>query len=117
MFKQILKRNAFLGLITMLSLTATSTSFAGYGGGKILTIIADQGAIQIRTETHNAPPACATIQDGLAEWSISTTTHEGRAKYALILMAYAQGKPVNIHGANQCSVWPDRESIQFINVF
>lgn len=95
----------------------TSTfSIAGDGGGKILGIVADEGVAHIRTAVHNNPPPCAPLQGGIAEWSLSTVTGEGKAKYALILMAFAQNRPISIKGKNDCSVWGDREAIGFVHI-
>ena len=63
--------------------------------------------------SHSGKPACSVIGD---DWSISLTTPSGRAMYALILSAQAQGKSVNVAGSNTCSAWGDRETPVWIQL-
>lgn len=117
MLKKIQKGKTFLNLLIMFSLLTINPSvIAGEGSGRITRIIADTGAAQVRLETHNNSPSCAIMHDGIAEWSVSTATNEGKAKYALILMAFSQNRSIAIHGTNDCSVWPDREAIRFVHI-
>jgi hypothetical protein len=61
---------------------------------------------------HNNPPACS-LNNG-DEWAITLATATGRAMFATLLAAQAQGKPVIVVGSGKCDAWGDRESANYI---
>jgi hypothetical protein len=100
--------------LSFLLISIFGVAHAGSSYGKITTIYAHTGdVILFGAGTHAGKPACSTVGD---EWSISLATAAGRAMYALLLSAQAQGKAVTAMGANTCSAWGDRETPYFINL-
>ncbi|AXI01489.1 hypothetical protein [Aquirhabdus parva] len=97
-----------------LSFGFSSWVFAGEGGGRVTVVYAHESNIAIfATETHTNMPACS--QSG-NEWALSLATTAGRAQYALLLSAAAQGKQVTVSGRNDCTAWGDRETPSYILV-
>ena len=58
--------------------------------------------------THTNKPACSTVGN---EWALSLAGGSGKAVYAMLLSAQAQGLKIHVYGAGNCNVWGDRESI------
>ncbi|MDQ1091374.1 hypothetical protein QE400_000787 [Xanthomonas sacchari] len=84
---------------------------AGDGAGKVIQVIAHSHDVVFFTldGPHTNAPACSSTP-----WSLSLTTNSGRAQYALLLSAVAQGKAVTVHGTGDCSAWGDRETAEYV---
>ncbi|WP_198527632.1 hypothetical protein [Xanthomonas sp. SHU 199] len=87
------------------------SAWAGDGAGKVIQVMAHTQDVVFFTldGPHTNPPACSSTP-----WSLSLATNSGRAQYALILSAVAQGKPVTVHGTGDCSAWGDRETVAYV---
>ncbi len=96
-------KNIFI--IIVLSLFSTNT-FAGDSQGKIGTLMVHTGdVVMFSAGVHNNRPACSSSQ-----WALSLKTETGKAMYAMLLSASAQGQTVKVKGNNKCSAWGDRET-------
>lgn len=62
--------------------------------------------------THTGKPACSSLGD---QWALSLANGSGKAMYAMLLSAQAQGLKIHVYGTGNCDVWPDRESIAGVN--
>lgn len=93
------------------------SSFAGDGSGKVELLMAHPkvingtsvGLIIFDVTNHNSPPSCPGH-----EWAFDANDPHGKAMYALLLSASAQGKDVWVQGAGDCAHWPDRERPLYI---
>lgn len=63
------------------------------------------------TNHTNAPVACPHN-----EWAFYANTDLGQAMYSMLLSAAAQCLSVTVHGANDCTAWPDRERPFWITI-
>lgn len=91
-----------------------SSANAGSSSGPVTHIYAHVGDVVMFAAGYNqSKPACSTVGD---EWALSLATQTGRAMYALILSAHAQGKSIDVGGTNQCSAWGDREAPYYIHI-
>jgi hypothetical protein len=89
-------------------------AIAGSSVGVVTRIYAHSGdVILFSAGSHQGKPACSTAAD---EWAFSLSTQSGKAMYALLLTAYAQGKQVAVVGTGTCSAWGDRESPVYIYI-
>lgn len=89
-----------------------NVAFAGNSNGQVTHVMAHASEIIIfEAGSHTGKPACSTSGEG---WALSLSTNSGRAMYALILMARAQGKTINVLGTGNCSAWGDRETPVYI---
>jgi hypothetical protein len=89
-------------------------AIAGSSVGVVTRIYAHSGdVILFSAGSHQGKPACSTAAD---EWAFSLTTQSGKAMYALLLTAYAEGKQVAVVGTGTCSAWGDRESPVYIYI-
>jgi hypothetical protein len=106
----------FRRVISALSLMVlASSASAGSSSGIVAGIYAnDDDTIIFFAGSHEGKPACSTVGDSLA---LSLATPAGRAMYAMLLSAQAQGKSVSVGGTGTCSATPDRESPRYIAVF
>lgn len=108
-------KNNFLIKIPILSaftLFFSMTAVAGWSSGQIKTIlITKNNMLFFESGIKNQPPNCQTVPN---QWAIDLSTASGKAIYALILSAQAQGKEIVVVGQNFCTVWPDRESIDYL---
>lgn len=97
-------------VIFALLYTASQACFAGTGGGAVAMIIVQtSNVVFFTTASHSGKPACSTAGN---DWALSLSSDTGKAQYALLLSATAQGKAVSIQGTNDCSAWGDRETPQ-----
>jgi hypothetical protein len=60
-------------------------------------------------------PACATIAGG-TRWVINNSWPAAKSQLAILLMAIATGKQLQITGSNDCTVWGDSETVVDIRV-
>lgn len=92
------------------------TQYAGAGtsGGVVTLLMAHAHDIVIFSAgTHERKPSCSVIND---EWALSLTTPTGKAMYAILLLAKAQGKTVSVQGTGVCTAWLDRETPMYIQI-
>ena len=74
----------------------------------------DDGSVLITTDgTHASKPACAT--SALAQFVINASTTPYKNMLAGLMLAKAEGKPVTIMGANDCSLWSTIERIDYVS--
>ena len=90
---------------------------SGDGAGKVTRIYAHdkddgKGVIMFNVESHTNPPEECPGH----EWAFDLSTELGKAMYALLLSAAAQGKSVIVKGAGDCAAWGDRERPYWIRI-
>ena len=92
-------------------LASSFSVLAGNGSGKVMQLMphANDVVFFSLSGEHANPPKCSSTA-----WSISLSTHTGRAMYALLLSAHTQGLRVHVQGTGDCSAWPDRETAHYI---
>lgn len=56
----------------------------------------------------------ASCQGATEEFAIDISTAVGKAQYATLLTAKSLELDVQVSGSTVCSVWPDRESINWL---
>ena len=101
-----------IGCLGMPSVVSAGT----VGPGHITSLIAhDYGVVFVSFDTpFQATPSCNTS----GRFAISTHTPEGRALAAAAMLAKAAGSVVDGVGwpTPSCSIWPDAEDLQFLDV-
>ena len=102
-------------VILFLLLVFTShKSIAGESSGAVEFIMLQLDDIVIfSVGEHAGKPECSAEGE---EWALSLKTESGKAIYAALLSAAAQGKNVRVFGKNDCDVMSDRESLLWIAV-
>lgn len=96
----------------MLGYAATAVA-GGSGSGFIVGINSEAGSGKFQTNGgHPNAPACATT----GRWAVDVTTPAGQAMWSTILTAYSQNRPVTVGGFGQCNVWPDSETVQWVQL-
>lgn len=99
-----------VALITtsLISINASAGGYLGYVGRVTVQqpnyVFVDLGGI-------NGGAGC---QGGSNEFAIDISTILGQAQYTLLMTAKGLGKKVQIIGTNSCSLWPDRESVNYM---
>jgi hypothetical protein len=96
-----------VSMIFMLPFSAS----AGDASGKVVQLMAhSQDVVFFSLDgPYTNVPACSSTS-----LVLSLATQSGRAQYALLLSASAQGKVVYVHGTGNCAVWGDRETADYI---
>ena len=103
--------------LLLLCLLMGEPVFAGGSVGTVnllLPISANtEGVVFLTTSpsTHTNKPLCSSQGD---EWALSLA-NGGKAIYAMLLSAQAQGLKIQVYGTGNCNVWGDRESIAGVN--
>jgi hypothetical protein len=88
--------------------------YAGTGSGQVEHIMVHTGdVIMFSVEEHLDKPSCSTQAH---HWALSLSTETGKAMYALLLSAAAQGQEVVITGDGECNAWGDRESPAYMHI-
>ncbi len=101
-------------LLTLIFVTISFSCFAGNSSGKVVRIMVHHGDVVIfDIGAHNDKPDCSTVNN---DWALSLSSEKGRAMYALLLSAAAQGQTVSVHGEGVCNAWADRESPKYMYV-
>lgn len=106
--------------VTLLTLGLFYSSFAQAGGGvgKVgLVYVNNSSKVFFDVGVHNNPPSCQstnTAANTPLEFAIDLNTTHGEGMYALLMLAKGLDKNVQVVGSNDCSVWPDRESVQYL---
>ena len=110
----IVKKMLVGGLIASFSLGV----FAGNGSGLVERVITqsteDGGRVFFSVGTLNNPPSCHNT--ATTDFALDITTALGRSQYAQVLTAQASGQTLSVTGTDDCSVWPDREAVNFMFV-
>lgn len=70
--------------------------------------------VMFNVTASGTPPACATEN---TRFVADLSTPGGQAMAAAILAAQMAGHTVTIMGRGVCDIWPDTESIAYINIF
>jgi hypothetical protein len=103
-----------LAIAALSFLVLVDSANAGSSSGIVAVIYAHEGDVVMFVAcSHQGRPACSTIGN---DWAISLATPTGKAMYAMLLSAQAQGKPVNVVGTDTCSAYGDREAPRYISV-
>jgi hypothetical protein len=104
---------SFSVMIALLVMLVSGTVFAGDSTGKVTRIMVHQagssgvGAVVMFTAgTMTDKAACSTQAN---QWAISLEGNKGKAMYAMLLAAKAQGTTVGVRGSGDCNDWSDRE--------
>ena len=99
-------------LMFLFFVAVTDSAWCGGGSGTVKRIMVHQGDIvMFSLGDHINKPACSLVGE---DWALSLATEEGRAMYALLLSAAAQGHTVHVEGRGDCSAWGDRENPKFM---
>lgn len=89
-------------------------AIAGSSNGAVSRLLVNSSNTVMFTAGSVAnKPACSTVPNS---WAFSLTTPSGKAMYALLLTAYAQGKQVVVEGTGTCSAWGDSETPLYIYI-
>lgn len=103
-------------LLFLIGLGLATPSWAGATGpgnvGSVLSFTGGQFLFTV-TGTSGGRPACATQAN---RWAIDVTTAAGQALMASVLSAFALGKTITVTGQNTCAVWPDTETVNYVEV-
>ena len=91
-----------------------SSAMAGSSVGTVTKIWAhERDVVMFAAGLHSGEPSCRTKSD---EWSVSLATASGKAMYALLLTAQAQGGSITVEGTQACTAWSDRETVRYIHL-
>lgn len=106
-------RSAAGMLIILGGLVVSTPAQAGSANGKVKRLMAHVHNVVFfdLDGESTGRPACSTQS---TQWALSLTTNTGKAMYALLLSAHAQGKAVGVQGTGACGAWGDREEPLFI---
>ncbi len=63
------------------------------------------------TTIHTGEPACNTYQK---RWVLDLSTELGKMQYSLLLSAQMAGKNIELSGADDCSIWPNSETVAWV---
>lgn len=91
----------------------SAPALAGGGTGKITAFTTLPNGAMAFTVPHGGNPACGA---GTNDFVVDTNTQTGKNTFALLLSAATLGLPVMVFGTNACTVWPDRETVDYIYV-
>lgn len=91
---------------------ATSAYANGSGSGLVVGLNAEgpSGKFSTSGGHPNAPP-CST-----GRWAVDISTTQGQAMWATIMTAYAQKLAIAVGGTGACSVWPDSETVAWVQL-
>jgi hypothetical protein len=88
-------------------------AMAGSSTGPVTIMVYKADLVVFDTGSHADKPTCSAAGNN---WAVSLTTPGGRAIYAALLAAQAQGRSVQVIGTGGCSDWPDRETPMAISI-
>lgn len=103
-------------VITLIICFVVTANFAwaGDSSGKVQHIMVHKGdVVMFSAGIHNNKPSCSTVGE---HWALSLSTENGKAMYAMLLSATAQGKTINVKGEDVCNAWGDRESPKYMSI-
>lgn len=98
-------------LTIFISCVFACNAIAGSSNGVVSQILVQDVYVMFVAGDHAAKPACSTQGEA---WAFNSSTPGGKAMYALLLSANAQGKTVNVLGSGNCNDWGDREMPTYI---
>lgn len=102
--------NRFILLLIIFAIT--SDVCAGDSNGKVTHLMVHEGdVVMFAVGPHANKPSCSTVGD---HWALSLSSEKGKAMYAMLLAAAAQGHSVGIKGDSTCSAWRDRENPRYM---
>jgi|GEM_PF-3896510 len=105
------RKSGLLSLVVSLVLMAFATqSQAGYTTQGVVTAVLYMpgGVVMFHTNaTHISPPGC---HSSTTRWAIAASE---KAQISGLLLAYAQGKKIDISGTASCAAWGDTESVSY----
>lgn len=94
----------------------TMTFQASYAGGSnenvIQPIANHTGVLFFHANSKVNTPNCGLPQP--ERWAIDTSTPGGKTMAALVMTAFALGKSVAVTGAENCDIWGDTESVDYL---
>lgn len=102
--------------IVLMSLSISVFAIGNSTGPVTVPLLgAINGVFYFKAGTPASQPSCVTILG--QPWVLNLKTDGGKAAYAMLLSAMAQGKTVTIYGNGTCDLWGDRETVDavFIN--
>jgi hypothetical protein len=103
-------------LAIVFCILAIPSAYSGQQTGKIDWIItrASDGLVYFNlTGTHDAKPACAAQ----SYWMIKDeSSAAGKRQLAMLLLARATDKEVQVFGTNACSRWGDGEDVDSLKM-
>lgn len=91
----------------------SSVVHAGSSVGKVKLLMPGNNVVIFKLENHVNEPPCSV---NAGQWALSLANETGKAQYALLLSAAAQGMVVEVIGSNTCGAWGDRESPTWVSV-
>ncbi|WP_445357506.1 hypothetical protein ACJJIC_17405 [Microbulbifer sp. ANSA002] len=107
-----------LSIFSLLPLKSLA-GHSGEAGGNVHNIMVhrtmDIPVLMFSTNPYFDAPTCPESNKPAIQWAVKLDEF-GKSVYSLVLSAQAQGKKVKVTGSHQCSDWPDRESIFYIEL-
>ncbi|UTW46444.1 hypothetical protein KFE80_06075 [bacterium SCSIO 12696] len=99
--------------LLFLSMFLSSIVQAGSSEGVVSSPLVSSGdAFFFSAGAHVNKPSCAV--QTLGSWAVDLKTEHGKAVMSIVIAAHAQKKRVHVQGKNNCDVWGDRESIDYV---
>lgn len=106
--------NRFFETIALFAVFTAGSANAGSSTGLVTALKVHTGdVVMFAAGSIGQRAACGVAGD---EWAISLNTPTGKAIYALLLSANAQGKQVLVTGSNACNAWSDRETPYWVQL-
>ena len=98
--------------VFLMVLIGSNEAFAvGSSVGSVSPLYVQGNKAFFTAGTHNEKPACSTVGD---EWAIDISSESGKAVYAMLLTAYSLNSEVIVYGTGKCTVWIDREDVNYM---
>jgi len=108
---EIVVKKTILLIASLIAVTLSASAYAGSSRGTVENVTVNiLSRVFFEAGTPVNQPTCAQQ----VSWALDASTPEGRAMYALILTAQANGNEIIVTGNNLCGVQADRETVQFM---
>jgi len=103
-------------LVACMLVALSSPVFAGTSAGPVSSyLVSRYGKLFFKAGDTASRPACSYNGD----WAVDLVGPDGaagKAILAVIMAAHAAGKTVQVYGKNNCDVWGDRETVEYVVV-
>jgi len=99
-------------VISLVMFSAASQAGSATSGALSTVHFMSGGSVLVYTSgTRSGVPSCAVNQP--TRFAIDATTEGGKVQLSGLLLAYASGKNVVIHGKGHCDAYGDSETISY----
>lgn len=104
-------------VVFLFTISLSIVAHAGTSEGLITNVIVQQSgnAAFFKAGDQTGAPSCCTLT-GWNGWALNLQTNGGKSALATILYAQANSKKIRVHGLDDCSIWGDREGVNYIEV-